>query len=286
MNMYNRASEGDLSRFGLAEKSRAILFENLSLTEYEAEITEEVTNLRFMFGTLMWLDILSSVTSGTAPNFQHEQSSVMAAKSRTRLEDIMGCKHNVMLQIGRLAGMYAQKTIALQQGPFDCSSLEDIVEDISRQIESGFAEEALEELNNSESCSATTHNAALDSRQLVTRMFLYTASIYLRLLVQGFLNLEGLDITVQEAMTMLHTKIPTQLLPSIVCPLFFIGCIAREEDKEFFRTAFTSPPLSNPLLKHRGKILPILEEIWSKRTTVLGFGWQDCIGLTRNILLI
>ena len=286
MSMFNRGSEGDLSRFGLAEKSRAILFENLPLTEYDAEITEEVTNFRFMFGTLMWLDILSSVTAGTAPSLPHEQSSVMASKSQTRLEDIMGCKYIVMLQISRLAAMYAQKTLALQQGAFDCSSLENLMEDISQEIQRGFANEALEEFNNPESCPATTLNSTIDSRRLVTRMFLYAASIYLRLLVQGFHKLDGAEATVHEAMAMLKTQIPTQLLTSIVFPLFFIGCIAREEDKQFFRIAFNSPPLLNPLLEHRGRILPILEEIWSKRTTVLGFGWQDCVELTRNMLLI
>jgi len=284
--MFIRDSEEDLSRFGLAEKSRAILFENLSLTEYDAAITEEITNFRFTFGTLMWLDIMSSVTTGAAPNLQHELSYVMASKSGSRLEDIMGCKHTVMLQIGRLAAMYAQKTLALQQGAFDCSSLENIVSDISLEIQNGFANEVLQELKIAEPCSASALNAVLNSRRLVTRMFLYAASIYLRLLVQGFHNLDEFNTTVQETMTMLRIQVPTHLLPSIVCPLFFIGCVAREEDKQFFRAAFTSSPLLNPLLKHRGRILPILEEIWSKRTKILGFGWQDCVKLTKDILLI
>ncbi|KAE9365024.1 hypothetical protein N431DRAFT_354061 [Stipitochalara longipes BDJ] len=286
MSMYNRGSEGNLSGFGLVEKSRVILFEDLTLTKYEPEITEEVTNFRFVFGTLIWLDIVSSITAGSAPHMQHYHSSVMVSNSQTKLEDIMGCKNGVMLQISRLAALYAQKTQALQQGPFDCSSLEEIVDDISREIQSGFADKALVELNTPESCFTTPFNVALDFRMVVTRMFLYAASIYLRLLVQGFHNVEGLDTTISEAMFMLQTQTTANTLPYLVCPLFLVGCVAREEDKEFFRTSFTSPPLLNPLLKHRRMILPILEEIWSKRTTVLGFGWQDCVELTKNLLLI
>jgi hypothetical protein len=284
--MYRRVCEGDISRFGLAEKSRAVLFEGFPLTEYEPEVVEEVANFRFMFGTMIWLDILSSVTAGTAPNLQHCHSSVMASTSSTKLEDIMGCKHDVMLQIGRIAALYAQKTEALQRGGFDCSSLEDIVDDISRKIHSGFADEVLVELIPPGVCSPTTVNALLEPRRLVTRMYLYMAAIYMRMLVQGFHNLEGLDKTTSEVMALLQTQTPTDLLPSLVCPLFFVGCTAREEDKQYFRNTFSSPPLLNPLLKHRGRILPILEEIWSKRTTILGFGWPDCIELAKNLLLI
>jgi hypothetical protein len=106
------------------------------------------------------------------------------------------------------------------------------------------------------------------------------------MLVQGFQHLILLDKTTSEAMTMLRTQTSTNLLPSLVCPLFFIGCVARQEDKQFFRSVFSSPPLLDPLLKHRGRILPILEDIWSKRATILGFGWEGCVELTKNLLLI
>jgi hypothetical protein len=109
------------------------------------------------------------------------------------------------------------------------------------------------------------------------------ASLYLHLVTHGFQNLEVLDTTISEAMRMLRSQIPAHILPALVCPLYVIGCVARKEDKQYFRNIFSSPPLLNPLLKHRGRILPILEEIWRKRHTVLGFSWNE---VSCNILLL
>jgi hypothetical protein len=65
-----------------------------------------------------------------------------------------------------------------------------------------------------------------------------------------------------------------------------LGSAAREEDKQFFRDIFSSPPLLDPLLSHRGMILPILEKIWSRRETTPRLLWKDILDLTRDGLLI
>jgi hypothetical protein len=192
----------------------------------------------------------------------------------------------VILLLGRLAAIYGQKGQASQHATFDCSQLEQIVDEMSQEIQCGLTQGALENINISSAISAPSFNTMLDPSTLVTHMFLHMASIYLHMLVQGFQHLILLDKTTSEAMTMLRTQTSTNLLPSLVCPLFFIGCVARQEDKQFFRSVFSSPPLLDPLLKHRGRILPILEDIWSKRATILGFGWEGCVELTKNLLLI
>jgi C6 transcription factor Pro1 len=286
MGMYQRCNEGNMSAIGLAEKSRAILYENLPLTEYEAEITEEIVNTRFVFGTLIWLDIFSSITAGTTPHLLFYHASALALTSQIKLEVIMGCKNSVMVQMGRIAALFGQKCEAIQQGPFDCSSLEQTVVDIDRDIQCGLTQGALETFNISGTASATTFNMTSDPSILITRMFLHAASIYLHLVVQGFQNLELLDTTISEVMTMLKTQTSVQILQALICPIFFIACAAKQDDEPFFRNAFSSPPLLDPSLKHRGKILPILDQIWTGRRTILGFGWEDCVELTKDILLI
>jgi hypothetical protein len=286
MGMYKRGNEGSLEDIGLVEKSRRILFEDHPITEYEPETTEEVATFRFVFGCIIWLDILSSIVAGTAPHLLPYHSRAITLNSQNKLQDIMGCKDGVILLVGRLAAIYGQKGQASQHATFDCSQLEQIVDEMSQEIQCGLTQGALGNINISSAISAPSFNTMLDPPTLVTHMFLHMASIYLHLLVQGFQHLILLDKTTSEAMTMLRTQTSTNLLPSLVCPLFFIGCVARQEDKQFFRSVFSSPPLLDPLLKHRGRILPILEDIWSKRATILGFGWEGCVELTKNLLLI
>jgi hypothetical protein len=45
-----------------------------------------------MGGTIIWLDIVASITAGTAPVLLSYHSGVIASSSQTKLEDIMGCR--------------------------------------------------------------------------------------------------------------------------------------------------------------------------------------------------
>lgn len=125
-----------------------------------------------------------------------------------------------------------------------------------------------------------------DPPTLVIHIFAYMASLYLHLVTHGFQKLEALDATISGAKRMLQTQISIHLLPALVSPLYIIGSVARQGDEQFFRNIFSSPPLLDPLLKHRGRILPILEEIWSRRQTTPGFAWKDSLELTYDILLL
>ena len=284
--MYQRGYKENLKVFGLAEKARTILCGDLPLSEYEPEVAEEVVSFRFLSGTLIWLDITSSITAGTAPRLLPYHSKVIASNSQTRLEDIMACKNWVMLQIGSIAALHAHKTQALYQGNFDCTEFEQAAGDISREIQCGLTQETLEDFNISESDSATMFNAVADSATFITHIFAYMASIYLHLVTYDFQKLELLDTTISGAMRVLQTQIPTHLLAALVCPLYFIGCVARQEDEQFFRDTFSSPPLLDPSLKHRGRILPILGRIWSERQTIPSFAWKDSLEFSHDILLL
>ena len=271
MNMYQQGCKENFAHFGLAEKSRTILFKDLVLPESEPVVAEEVMGFRFLSGTMIWLDITSSIMAGTAPHLLPHHFSVFASNSQTKLENIMGCKNWLMLQIGRIAALHERKTQALQQGRFDSTEFEQNMGDITREIQCGLTQEALE---------------VSDPSKLVTHIFAYMASIYLHLVIHGFQELKVLDTTISGAMRMLQTQISIHLLPALVSPLYIIGSVARPGDKQFFRNVFSSPPLLDPVLKHRGRILPILEEIWSRRQTTHGIAWKDSLELTYDILLL
>jgi hypothetical protein len=112
------------------------------------------------------------------------------------------------------------------------------------------------------------------------------AILYLHLITQGFQELNSIAISISEAMDMFQTQIPIHLLPGLVCPLFIIGSATMQAEEQFFRDIFSSPPLMDPALKHQERILPILEEIWSRRQNTPSFAWEDGLELTQDILLI
>lgn len=286
--MYHRGYEDKLVPFHLAEESTRILFQDLPLLEYGATVTEEVTAFRFLSGTMIWLDIMSSITAGTAPQLLPYHNTIIPPSSQTKLEDIMGCRNWVMLQIGRISSLHEHKTQSLQQGDSALIPFEQTVGDISREIQSGLAAEPSEGFSFPSCNSATITNAKSDSDPptLVTRIFAYTASIYLHVVTHGFQKLEVLDAIISKARRILQTQDSTHLLPALVAPLYIIGSVARQGDEEFFRHLFSSPPLLDPLLDHRGRILPILEEIWKRRQTTTSIGWGDTLDLTHDLLLL
>jgi hypothetical protein len=78
---------------------------------------------------------------------------------------------------------------------------------------------------------------------------------------------------------------PAHLMHVIICPLYIIGTVATNE--QFFRDVFSSAPVLDPSLEHRGKILPVLEELWRRRdATMTGWTWQDTVTLSDHNLLL
>jgi C6 transcription factor Pro1 len=286
MNMYQLGYKQNLVYFNLAEKSRTILCEDLPLSEDEPTVTREVVSFRFLGSTMIWLDITSSITTGMTPYLLSHHSSALAPGSQVKLENIMGCKNWVMLQIGRISALHERKTQALRQGNFNCVEFEPIVADINREIQYGISQEAWERFNISEPNPAKDSNTLSDPTEVITNVFTSMGLIYLQLAIQGFQNLEILDATISAAVGTLKTQIPTHLLPALVAPLYVIGCVAKQEDEQFFRKIFSSSPLLDPSLKHRGRILPILQEIWAERRTTPGYSWEGSLELAQNMLLV
>lgn len=268
--------------------SREIISENRSLIDYGIEIgqevAQEVVTFRFISSTVTWLDIISSIATGTTPHLLSHHSGVLAADSQTNLVKIMGCQNWAMLQIGRISALHERKIHALQQQHLDCTEFQEIVNDIDREL----TRRALQDFNIAENTLCTMLHPPLDPPLLITHVFAYTASIYLHLVVHGFSRLDLLDTIIAAAMRFLQTMTQPHLLPAMICPLYIIGCVARHHDEQnYFRAVFSSPPVLEPLFEHRKRILPILEEVWRRRRlTSTEFVWRDAVELTQDILLV
>jgi C6 transcription factor Pro1 len=273
--------------FALSEPAKKFLRQEQPVVDNTPSITEEVRGFRFVSGTMIWLDIASSITTGEAPLLLHCHSVILAADSPIQCGDVMGCKNLIMLQIGRIAAHHEQRASALREGRLDCAHFQQDATDIMQEIWRGLAEEALGDLKLSTSNVMPTPNTMSDPQTLITHIFARMAIVYLHLVAHGFQDSEMMSKARSEAMSMIQTQIPTHLLSALVLPLFVIGTVARQEDQEFFRDILSSPPLVEPMLKHRVRLLPILEEIWRRKQGVTWpvLGWNYCLELTPDILL-
>lgn len=273
-------------RLRLTESARQILREDRPVSENEPAVAEEVACFRFVNGTTTWFDITSAIITGKAPVLLPHLSSILSCDSQLQLGDIMGCQNSVMLQIGRIAAQHEQNVLAVREGRLAYPAMNEGAADIVVEIQRCLAEGAFARLDLSERNSAGVSSTMHDPRTLITRTFAQMALVYLHLVVHGFRDLELSGAAISEVMEILQSQVSRSLLPALVLPLFIIGASASEGDQPFFRDVFSRPPLLEPMLKHRARILPILEEVWRRRQTLPAFGWSDCLELTPDILLL
>jgi hypothetical protein len=134
---YLRGYSSNLAQFALNEKSRIILMQDLVLSKYDIVITEEVTSFRFLSSSIISLDIIFSITTGTTPHLLSYYPQLISSNSQIKLEEVMGCKNWAMLQIGYIAALHNNKTRTLNEGKFDGVQFQKTVGEIRKEIEDG-----------------------------------------------------------------------------------------------------------------------------------------------------
>ncbi|KAH6672156.1 fungal-specific transcription factor domain-containing protein [Halenospora varia] len=283
-DMFRRGYDEGFALLGLDEKAQVLLSTDMPLSEDDFNIAEEVAMYRFLGSSIMWLDIIYSITNGTSPALSRYHSQLLSATSQLKMHDVMGCENWVMLQIGRISSLHECKMRACKA---DCLAAESepafSAGSIQQALQQGLNEGALQSFD----ISGTGHCPLQNPTVLITRIFTCMATIYLHLVVCGFRNLEILDTTISEAVGILRTKLPIPLWAGIVGPLFIIGSVARQGETDFFRQVFSASPLMDPTLEHRTRILPLLENIWKKRTSSPeGFNWEEALRLSNGPLLL
>ena len=277
-------------KLGLIESPDRIFDGSKTLVIHEGRCPpEEAAIFMFLCGVTIWLDVLSCITSGKSPRLLAFHPHAVACASAIKLENIMGCKNWAILQIGRIAALHYDRTQARQLGLSDSADLDGRAEDIRQNLQNGLAEFSLGSLEISSPANPAFSPLDISCElYIITRTFTLTAFIYLYLVIHGYrLETRELQSTIAEAMTILRTRMPANLMNVIICPLYIIGSVVGKEDEQFFRDVFSSKPVLDPSLEHRGKLLPRLEKLWRMRaTTMTEWTWQDTVMLSDNNLLL
>ncbi|KIV96457.1 hypothetical protein PV10_00327 [Exophiala mesophila] len=282
INMYHRGSTDDVTRFPLSEPSTTILHQDLPLTVYDPVVAEEIESFRFLRSTLVWLDIVSSITAGTAPRLAPHAFCPITNNSQTRIEHVMGCKNWVMLLLGRIAALHQHQCQARLAGIFDTAQFAQEFSDIDTEMQCGLFKEA----SGFREVAGTPCHAITDPISFVTYLFARAASIYLHLVKHGFDHLELVSPTVGSTLELIQSNTPSDLLPNLILPFFIVASVAAPPDQQFHRDLFSSPPLLDPVRQHRQTILPCLEEIWERRQSAPKFEWEHAVELACDIILV
>lgn len=260
---------------------------DVPLTDVRAAAAQDSITFKFAGATITWLDIVSSVSAGTAPKLLSFHYRSIADDSWTKLHEIMGCRNWAMRVIGRVAGLQALKEKSSQGDPPDLEAFDEEVVRIKEELRVGFAQEEFEKLDTpNEGIAGYQPKVCIDTT-LITHLFAKSASIYLHLITHGFQQIHPQEANVSDVLHFIHTQLPTYLLPASVLPLYIIACAAKKGyEQDFCRNIFSSAPILDPFFKHRNRILPILEEVWRRRENVCGLSWRNILDLTGDILLL
>ncbi|TEY71799.1 hypothetical protein BOTCAL_0086g00170 [Botryotinia calthae] len=242
----------------------------------------------FLSGVVMWLDVVSCITTGKSPQLLDLHR--MAFGRQIKLEKIMGCKDWVMTEIGRISILHESKRNELQSGTFDSHSFEAQADIIRQTIRRGLNEQFLTELRITNPTTKSHAESRISDQSIITRFFTRAACIYLELVVHGFKVVEekpDLHRLIAEPLTILPNLLHEDLFRAIVCPLYILGCVAKEKERDTFRMMFSSPPLNDPFMHHRSTILPLLEKVWILRDTHSEkVSWESVLQLSEDKILL
>ncbi|KAL4884900.1 fungal-specific transcription factor domain-containing protein [Aspergillus karnatakaensis] len=276
IDMYAKGRRDGLANYNLNQKSKKLLYEDSVLGDFTVEddgptIVHEVVTFRFVGATVIWLDLISSITAGTSPRLLQYHPGAFREESQVKFEDVVGCPNAVALEMGRIAYMHDQITQEQEQGLLAGSN-------------NKYRDEAARIYRSLETFMQTIRTTSMIP--FTSRIFAYASLVYLHLVTDGFKETDRLGYVVCAAIQDIQKEGYGQAITAVICPLFIIGCIARQgEEQQLFRGLLSSRPITGHLPKHRDRILPILEEIWSRKG-LPSFVWNDVIRMTTGVLLV
>ncbi|RAL67921.1 hypothetical protein DID88_008646 [Monilinia fructigena] len=157
---------------------------------YESRDSEHSIIFLFLFGVVIWLDIVSCVNTGKSPHLLDLHPLAFDSKAQIKLENIMGCKNWVMTELGRISMLHSSKGDQIQGGIFDAHSFENQAEHIRQTIRRGLNEQFLTDLRITNADSTSLIKPKISAQEIITRLFSRAAYVYLELVVGGFKRIE------------------------------------------------------------------------------------------------
>lgn len=248
---------------------------------------------RFYSAVLIYADIISSVSLGTAPRLRycykgliediHEEPKSADLPRRTlQMENYIGCQGWVLLLVGEISALDAWKrSVSPKSRSCEAEELEQRSRVLELKLQHG--EDALKEH------SRSYLNASAGKQVSVTEAWIHAAKIYLSTVKKGWdPNNPVIRSNVESALLFLGQLSPELCLRSLLWPLCVSGFLATPEQEPLFREYLSA---LGPLKAFGAarQALQLLERVWGLRGQ-LGreeWGMSDCfeVGGKRVLLL-
>lgn len=289
--MYRSATGDPETQDEITKLTRGFLRGGLQVDDRTAIYVQQADASHFVSGTILWLDIIASVTAGMRPKLTSAHARDLASDSPILLQKIMGCENSVMVQIGRTAHVFAEHEEALRRGDASCIAPAEAAEEIRNEITKALQSSEMKILAATRSQDSVSPLFGLPEGSwaktgIITSIFAHAASVYLHLAGLGFRDLELIRHNLRGAINLLRMHVTNETLAALAFPLYIIGCATEDgEDRQLIRSIYSLPSFVNPLFRHRERVLGVLEEIWRRRNEGRLL-WSDTIPLTYNLLLL
>ncbi|KAK5694483.1 hypothetical protein LTR97_009073 [Elasticomyces elasticus] len=237
----------------------------------------EEAAFRFSSALLMFDDIIASTTLQQPPQLYDLHQSLLAAETAIDLKAAVGCENWVLLQIGRIAALDANKQQCKRAGNLDIVELVQSAMPIKASIEANLARletgptPSSQDTGNLLDALAAGHlrqpgTPSVDCQtSLINNIWAHAAILYLSVVVSGWQPASGeIRHHVQKAVDLLARVSPRALLRAVCWPLCVVGCLAEPGQENQLRALVQAlQPLS--LFGTLYKALEIMEAVWQNR---------------------
>jgi hypothetical protein len=232
---------------------------------------------RFLSAVLIWFDILACVSTGSRPVlYEYHEPLLIGPDPLIRLDEVMGCRSEIMILISQVAELEALKREYRDAGKLNNMKLVRRAREIEESLEA-----VVKELDEK---IAKAREAADE----VSQLFATAALVYLHVVVSGFqYSLPEIRDNVTKAMGMFRQLSNERLLRSLVWPLCVTGCLAVKELQEGFKDLVMGMSAEVYMFGSARKALRIMERCWEKRGEPdTRWDWAECMNSLGHLVLI
>ncbi|KAF4459237.1 C6 zink-finger PRO1A [Fusarium albosuccineum] len=221
----------DLGSVLIAMQQERSMFEGIKLGF--SLWTADQAAFQFFSAFLIFADIISSISLGSAPQLGHCYEDLIADDHSCQdeqglmlqMEDYVGCPGWVLISIGEISRLESWKHSGQYSG---CAEeLHNQAKGLEKKLQDGLA-----------SISGSDPQVKTPSRALVAKMWIHAAILHLTVVVEGWQPSHPTITHHVQSISHLLETIPWHLsLRSIMWPFCVAGCLASQDQEHIFRSA-------------------------------------------------
>ncbi|RVX70936.1 hypothetical protein B0A52_06093 [Exophiala mesophila] len=225
--------------------------------------------LPFLIAVVLWFDLLSCATTGSAPRLSYQE---LLQNGAINLEDVVGCENWVMTSIGDLAILNLWKKTARQNGMLNQQELLERSLIIEHKLEQGLAMiesqvvfEGPQQRKDRFRGQYTSASAPIVL--IITRIFASAALVQLHTIVSGaFPSVLEIQHAVTRTMDALRHIEDDQDMRGLIWPVCLSGCMAQPHQQPFYRDLMRKVIGDSPQeFGNCVTVLQIMETCWESR---------------------